>query len=69
MTGWNEAFPYIVADDSWLSYVDVQWQDMCKWCDTNLPGEWEYFNGEYRFATERAKMLFLLRWSNGQLSY
>ena len=62
MTGWNEAYPYAVADDSWLSYVDVRWQDMCKWLDQTLPNEWDYFNGEYRFKTERAKMLFLLRW-------
>ena len=62
MTGWNEAFPYTFADDSWLSYVDVRWQDICKWCDANLPNEWDYFNGEYRFKTERAKMLFLLKW-------
>ena len=64
MTGWNEAFPYGVEDGRWLGPVDVRWQDMCKWLDQTLPNEWEYFNGEYRFKTERAKMLFLLKWTN-----
>ena len=62
MTGWNDAFPYTFADDEWIGPIDDNWQSVCEWCDVNLPEEWEYFNGEYRFATERAKMLFLLRW-------
>lgn len=60
MTGWNEAFPYAVAD--WETVTSNSWIPMCKWLDQTLPGEWDYFNGEYRFKTERAKMLFLLRW-------
>ena len=61
MTGRNEAFPYAVLD--WeLSLPDKTWVPMCKWLDQTLPNEWDYFNGEYRFKTERAKMLFLLRW-------
>lgn len=62
MTGWNEAFPYAVADNLWVGPVDDDWPNICKWLDETLPEEWEYFNGEYRFKTERAKMLFLLRW-------
>lgn len=64
MTGWNEAFPYTFEDDKWVGPFDDNWQSICKWCDAHLPGEWDYFNGEYRFKTERAKMLFLLRWAS-----
>ena len=60
MTGWNEAFPYAASD--WETVESNNWREMCRWLDQTLPGEWDYFNGEYRFKTERAKMLFLLRW-------
>ena len=65
MTGWNEAFPYTV-DITGLygrGISDRTWEGITEWLDTTLLGEWEYFNGEFRFSTERAKMLFLLRWS------
>ena len=64
MTGWNDYYPYRVAnrDVSALPKNDPRY-NVYKWCDDHLPGEWEYFNSEFRFATERAKMLFLLRWS------
>lgn len=67
MTGWNEAFPYAV--DITDLYKPGRggsaktWEAIVEWLDTNLTNEWEYFNGEFRFATERAKMVFLLRWS------
>ena len=61
MTGWNEAFPYAVPD--WdISLPDNAWITMSSWLDNTLPNEWDYFNGEFRFKTEHAKMLFLLRW-------
>lgn len=60
MTGWNEAFPYVVEDVEGL--VGRDWRAMVNWLDQTLPNEWDYFNGEYRFKTECAKMLFLLRW-------
>lgn len=67
MTGWNEAFPYAVdITDLYKSgrgVSDRTWEAIVEWSDDSLPNEWEYFNGEFRFATERAKMLFLLRWS------
>lgn len=63
MTGWNEAYPYAIADDEWIGPFDYRWQDITQWCDTNLPEEWDYFNGEYRFKTAQAKAWFLLRWS------
>lgn len=69
MTGWNEAFPYAVDIATLYSTAVLKafkmrtWEGITEWLDDTLPGEWEYFNGEFRFATERAKMLFLLRWS------
>lgn len=66
MTGWNEAFPYAVDTISLYrngrGISDCDWEAIIEWVDDILPGECEYFNGEFRFATERAKMLFLLRW-------
>lgn len=67
MTGWNEAFPYAVAitdlypRDAGATYAT--WEQILKWLDQCLPEEWEYFNGEFRFKTERAKMLFVLKWN------
>lgn len=61
MTKWNDAFPHRVED--WDQGPDTNWIEISNWCSSTL-GEagWNYFNGEYRFKTEQAKMLFLLRW-------
>lgn len=64
MTGWNEAFPYAV-EDRIDDFTSNNWIPMCNWLDQTFPNEWDYFNGEFRFKTERAKMLFLLKWTNG----
>lgn len=62
MTGWNDAYPYTV--NQWATKpLGGSWRDVTDWLDRTVPGEWEYFNSEFRFRTERAKMLFLLRWS------
>lgn len=65
MTGWNDAYPYAVQckDVMALPKNNPNWHKVYKWCDDCLPREWEYFNSEFRFKTERAKLLFLLRWS------
>lgn len=62
MTGWNEAYPFSAPYQRTAKWYDGDWRELSSWCDQTLPNEWEYFNGEFRFATERAKMLFLLRW-------
>lgn len=64
MTKWVGAFPYAVAD--WETVQSNNWRAITKWLDQNLPdgrAEWDYADGEYRFKTEHAKMLFLLRWA------
>lgn len=70
MTGWNEAFPYAVDITSLYQTEEHvrwpeqrTWETMTQWLEQTLPSEWEYFNGEFRFSSESAKMLFLLRWT------
>lgn len=65
MTGWNEAYPYVVNTSNIVKHTKVTnelWVNVYSWLDQTLPGEWEYFNSEFRFSTERAKMLFMLKW-------
>lgn len=67
MTGWNDAYPYSVKLTTVTSKKPAginSWDNLLKWLDQTLPNEWEYFNSEFRFKTERAKMLFLLKWAS-----
>ena len=60
--GWNDAYPHAV-DSGKIGPMSDSWNTVCKWCDKHLHEDWEYFNGEFRFKTEQAKMWFLMRWS------
>lgn len=58
----NEYYPYKLPYPRTAAWYSGTWQELSSWCDQTIPGEWEYFNSEFRFSTERAKMLFMLRW-------
>lgn len=68
MAGYNDAFPYRVpfkrTSNWWNSHGTGDWAKLSSWCDQTIPGEWEFFNSEFCFTTERAKMLFMLKWAN-----
>lgn len=59
MTGWTDAYPYSAEDpaESYEGNFEV-WD----WLDYTIPEEWEFFNGRYNFKTEKALILFKLRW-------
>lgn len=64
MAGMNEAYPYSLPYPRTAKWYDGDWRELSDWCEQTISGEWEYFNSEFRFATERAKMLFMLKWWN-----
>ncbi len=66
MAGWNEEFPYAVQYPRTAKWYDNDWRVISSWCERTISGEWEYFNSEFRFSTERAKMLFMLKWCNDE---
>lgn len=67
MAGMNELYPYRVDFPRTAKWYDGDWAKFSDWCEQSISGEWEYFNSEFRFATERAKMLFVLKWCSNAM--
>ncbi len=63
MAGWADSYPLAVYWPRTANWYTEDWREMSSWCDATFgPGEWEYFNTEFRFKNQEQVNWFVLRW-------